>query len=132
MLRERPVTPTLRRFFNYKRGDYQEIAEHIRRVNWNALLDRPDGNAAYEAFLEEYHSACHRFIPSISNISNRRKRYPWVNDAAAAALKRKHELFYTNGQRGSDEKRRRGDILMWLACWSRVQWPNRLSTTSTN
>jgi hypothetical protein len=91
--------------FKFYSGDYNRMVLELNSIDWTNLFDNKPVNSCYELFLKKYTRVCHSCIPKTSK-QRRLNCQPWLDDAARAALRTKHNYFYSNKFRRNSESKK--------------------------
>jgi hypothetical protein len=82
--------------FNYNKGDYQGMSDHLSKIDWEHELICPDNRDnlteyMYHKFTMIINTAVDMFIPKKRIKKN--KKAKWMTKAAKAAVKKKYKLY---------------------------------------
>ena len=89
--------------FAFKRGDYEGLCEHFRRIDWDDKLKGQNVTERYAFFVEQYELASELFIPKLGNI--KKSQPPWLTDEVKNLSRSKARLWHKLKTRGAETKR---------------------------
>jgi hypothetical protein len=90
--------------YAYSAGRYTDMVDHLTQIPWHDLFDGKSVSVCYETLIRIYRECLSSFVPKSNG--KRSNEQPWIDRQAKAALRAKHEMFYSNSFRRDDQSRK--------------------------
>ena len=87
-------------YYDYRNGNYKELAKYMKEQNWEELFMNTDANEMWEIFKEIPLGGISRYVPK-KRRKGRKKRPLWFNRAVKSSIKKKQ--LYWRRYRESNE-----------------------------
>ena len=87
-------------YYDYRNGNYKELAKYMKEQNWEELFMNKDANEMWEIFKEILLGCISRYVPK-KRRKGRKKRPLWFNRAVKSSIKKKQ--LYWRRYRESNE-----------------------------
>ena len=72
--------------YNYKKGDYVGMSEHLGNIDLDRLLSGVGVQGQYTIFLREFEVACKGFIRRVKGDANKKIRPKWMSKEISGVL----------------------------------------------
>ena len=89
--------------YNYRKGDYIGMNEHLNKINWDELFKGANVQEQYNILLNEYETVCEKYLKKMRDVGGRKERPPWMNDDIKGLIRQKANLwkrYEMSGKRG--------------------------------